>query len=249
MPSALSVDLRQRVVAAVEDGSSRRQAANRFDVSPTSAIRWYERFAQVGQVALKPMGGDQRSQKIDAQADLIVLTYEAKLEIFLTELQEKLAKCGLRVGVSSLSRFFKRHGVTCKKHRLRDRAGSGGREGRPRGVARRPARSRPGRPRVPGRDRGQHQHGPPLRVRAARRTLPGRRSVRTLEGHDCHRRPAHQRPGRYALLDGATNGQRIRTYVEETLAPVLRQGDTVILDNLPAHKVKGVREAIKAAAR
>ena len=42
-------------------------------------------------------------------------TYEAKPEIFLPELQEKLAKRGLRVGVSSLSRFFKRHGITRKK--------------------------------------------------------------------------------------------------------------------------------------
>lgn len=49
-----------------------------------------------------------------------------------------------------------------------------------------------------------------------------------------------------ALLDGATNGERFRAYVVETLAPALRQRDTVILDNLPAHKVKGVREAIEA---
>ncbi|WP_238272870.1 helix-turn-helix domain-containing protein, partial [Methylobacterium cerastii] len=115
MPSALSVDLRERVVAAVEEGASRRQAAKRFGVSPTSAIRWYESFAQEGRIAPKPMGGDQRSQTIEAQADLIVSTYEAKPEIFLTELQEKLAKRGLRVGVSSLSRFFKRHGITRKK--------------------------------------------------------------------------------------------------------------------------------------
>ncbi|GJD46722.1 IS630 family transposase ISMdi1 [Methylobacterium cerastii] len=115
MPSALSVDLRERVVAAVEEGASRRQAAKLFGVSPTSAIRWYESFAQEGRIAPKPMGGDQRSQTIEAQADLIVSTYEAKPEIFLPELQEKLAKRGLRVGVSSLSRFFKRHGITRKK--------------------------------------------------------------------------------------------------------------------------------------
>ena len=49
------------------------------------------------------------------------------------------------------------------------------------------------------------------------------------------------------LADGATNGGRFRTYVTNTLAPVLRPGDTVILDNLGAHKVAGVREAIEAA--
>ncbi len=49
-----------------------------------------------------------------------------------------------------------------------------------------------------------------------------------------------------ALFDGATNGQRFRSYVTETLVPVLKRGDTVILDNLPAHKVAGVREAVEA---
>src|SRR5215207_1810957 len=50
-----------------------------------------------------------------------------------------------------------------------------------------------------------------------------------------------------ALLDGATNGTRLRAYVRDTLVPVLKRGDTLILDNLPAHKVAGVREAIEAA--
>ena len=48
-----------------------------------------------------------------------------------------------------------------------------------------------------------------------------------------------------ALFDGATNGERFRSYVTDTLVPVLNPGDTVILDNLPAHKVAGVREAIE----
>ena len=50
-----------------------------------------------------------------------------------------------------------------------------------------------------------------------------------------------------ALLDEATNGQRFRSYVTETLVPVLKRGNTVILDNLPAHKVAGVRQAVEAA--
>ncbi|GJE15106.1 IS630 family transposase [Methylobacterium longum] len=51
------------------------------------------------------------------------------------------------------------------------------------------------------------------------------------------------------LADGATNGSRFRAYVTDTLAPVLRHGDTVILDNLGAHKVAEVREAIEGRAR
>jgi transposase len=50
-----------------------------------------------------------------------------------------------------------------------------------------------------------------------------------------------------ALFDGPTNGRRFRSYVSETLVPVLHPGDIVVMDNLPAHKVAGVREAIEAA--
>jgi transposase len=48
------------------------------------------------------------------------------------------------------------------------------------------------------------------------------------------------------LLDGAMNGQAFRTYVADVLAPTLQPGDTVVLDNLPAHKVSGIRERIEA---
>lgn len=54
-------------------------------------------------------------------------------------------------------------------------------------------------------------------------------------------------PSAVALLDGPVTGERFRAYVAETLAPTLKPGDTVILDNLGAHKVAGVREAIEAA--
>ena len=49
------------------------------------------------------------------------------------------------------------------------------------------------------------------------------------------------------LLDGPMNGPAFRTYVAAVLVPDLRPGDTVVLDNLPAHKVSGIREVIEAA--
>ena len=52
------------------------------------------------------------------------------------------------------------------------------------------------------------------------------------------------------LLDGAMNGPAFFAYVEQVLAPELAPGDIVVMDNLPAHKVSGVRKAIeKAGAR
>lgn len=49
------------------------------------------------------------------------------------------------------------------------------------------------------------------------------------------------------VLDGPMNGPAFRAYVEQVLVPTLAPGDVVIMDNLPAHRVSGVREAIEAA--
>jgi transposase len=48
------------------------------------------------------------------------------------------------------------------------------------------------------------------------------------------------------VLDGAMNGDAFKAYVEQVLAPTLSPGDIVIMDNLPAHRAAGVREAIEA---
>jgi transposase len=48
-------------------------------------------------------------------------------------------------------------------------------------------------------------------------------------------------------LDGPMTGEVFRAYVEQMLAPALQPGDVVVMDNLAAHKVAGVREAIRAA--
>jgi len=50
------------------------------------------------------------------------------------------------------------------------------------------------------------------------------------------------------VLDGPMNGAAFLAYVEQVLVPELEPSDVVIMDNLPAHRVKGVREAIEAAS-
>lgn len=50
------------------------------------------------------------------------------------------------------------------------------------------------------------------------------------------------------VVDGAMNGETFLAYIEQFLAPTLSPGDVVIMDNLPSHKVRGVREAIEARA-
>jgi len=47
------------------------------------------------------------------------------------------------------------------------------------------------------------------------------------------------------VLDGAMNGTAFLAYAQQALAPTLKPGDVVIMDNLPAHRAAGVREAIE----
>jgi transposase len=56
----------------------------------------------------------------------------------------------------------------------------------------------------------------------------------------------HSRITAPLLLDGPMNGSSFLAYVEQILAPALRRGDIVIMDNVSVHKVAGVREAIAA---
>ncbi|GEL44313.1 hypothetical protein MEX01_49040 [Methylorubrum extorquens] len=63
----------------------------------------------------KPIGGDQRSHRIEAQADLILSLYEAQPGTYLHKLRAALAERGVYVAQSSLSRFFKRHCISRKK--------------------------------------------------------------------------------------------------------------------------------------
>jgi transposase len=56
----------------------------------------------------------------------------------------------------------------------------------------------------------------------------------------------HNRVTAPLLLDGAMNGQSFLAYVKQILAPTLKPGDIVVMDNVSVHQVAGVREAIEA---
>lgn len=115
MPKPLSEDLRDRVVAAVDAGASRRAAARRFGVSESSAIRWVWLARETGALRPRPQGGDKRSARIEGHAPLILGLIEAQPDITLAELRARLAERGVAVAVSSLWRFFDRRDITLKK--------------------------------------------------------------------------------------------------------------------------------------
>lgn len=115
MAKSLSIDLRERVIAAIEGGLSCRAAADRFGVSAASAIRWRSRQRTSGDFAPRLQGGDRKSQHIEAHAHMILDIVTAKSDITLFELRGKLMEQGVAAGVASLWRFFKRRKVTLKK--------------------------------------------------------------------------------------------------------------------------------------
>lgn len=117
MSKALSLDLRSRVLAAIAGGLSCRQAAQRFGVSASSAIRWRARERAQGDAKPKALGGDRRSGRIEAHAALILELVDERPDITLAELRAALAEKGLAVGIATLWRFFERRRITPKKRR------------------------------------------------------------------------------------------------------------------------------------
>ena len=115
MGRALSRDLRDRVVAAVESGVSCRRAAERFGVSAASAIRWRQLVVAHGTPAAKRQGGDRRTPKIEEHASFILDAIERQPDPTLAELREMLAARDVSVSIATLWRFFARHGITRKK--------------------------------------------------------------------------------------------------------------------------------------
>jgi transposase len=109
------MDLRVRLLAAIEGGLSCRAAAARFGVAPSTAIRWQSQQRETGSVASKPQGGDMRSQRVEERSADILALWEARKDISLDELRLALAEVGLAVSVAGLHRFFARRGMTRKK--------------------------------------------------------------------------------------------------------------------------------------
>jgi transposase len=115
MSRALSVDLRVRVVAAVADGLTHRQAAERFGVSAASVSRWRALERERGDPRPKALGGDRRSGRIEAHRATILSVLAETPDITLDELRRRLAAKGLVFGDGTVRRFLKRNQITRKK--------------------------------------------------------------------------------------------------------------------------------------
>lgn len=115
MAQPLSMDLRSRLLAAVDDGLSCHTAAIRFGVAPSTAIRRHAQRRETGDFAPRPQGGDLRFRRVEELAADILALWDARKDISLEELRTDLAGIGLLVSVAGLHRFFVRRGMTRKK--------------------------------------------------------------------------------------------------------------------------------------
>ena len=123
MAKSLSIDLRERLVSAVEGGMTRRSAAKRFGVAASTAIKWADQWRRTGNVAPRPRGGDRRSERIEAHAEEILRLIAETPDITLEELAGHLHEAhGLKVDPSTVWRLLDRHYMTFKKNRARQRA-------------------------------------------------------------------------------------------------------------------------------
>ena len=115
MGKPLSMDVRERVIEAIDGGMSRRSAAARYKIAPSTAIRWDNARRRTGSFEPKVQGGDMRSQRIEDHADVIHAALEETPDLTLAELCEHLSERGVASSTSSLWRFLQRHGITRKK--------------------------------------------------------------------------------------------------------------------------------------
>lgn len=122
MPKPYSMDLRNRVVGAVErDGLSRRQAAERFGVAVSTAINWVRRFRETGSAAPGKMGGHRPKKIIGVHRDWLRERCRQEQGFTLQGLVGELAERGLKVDYRTVWSFVHEEKLSFKKNRRRQR--------------------------------------------------------------------------------------------------------------------------------
>jgi transposase len=121
MARAYSSDLRERVVAAVDEGQSCREVASVFRVS---VVKWSQRARQTGAVSALPMGGRPGRSKLDGERSWLLARLAEKPDLTLKRLIGELRERGVVVALDTLWRFLRAAGISFKKNRIRQRAGS-----------------------------------------------------------------------------------------------------------------------------
>ena len=123
MARAYSLDLRERVVAAVATGQSCRAVAATFKVSVASVVKWSQRFRATGSAAAYKVGG-RRPFALAGQRAWLLTRVAEQPDITLRALGAELAGRGIKVSHFAVWHFFEHEGISFKKKPARQRAGS-----------------------------------------------------------------------------------------------------------------------------
>jgi transposase len=123
MGRAYSLDLRERVVAAVAAGESCRAVAATFKVSVASVVKWSQRFRATGSAAARPVGG-HRPYVLASQRAWLLTRLAEQPDVTLRALLAELAERGIKVSYYAVWHFFEHEGISFKKKPARQRAGS-----------------------------------------------------------------------------------------------------------------------------
>jgi transposase len=117
MTAPMSQDLRERIVRAVAQGRSARQAAQRFEVSPSAAVKLMQRVRLTGSTVPGKIGGHRRPL-LEPHADALRELVGSKKGITLREMRTELAARGIEVkALSTIADMLHRLGLSHKKSR------------------------------------------------------------------------------------------------------------------------------------
>jgi len=121
--------MRERVIARVESGASRREAAEHYEVSPSTAVNWVRCFHETGRCTAKPRGGSV--SPLEEHAEFLLGLIDARPDLTLDEVVSAMRKHKVAGSRTAVWRFFQRHQITFKKSVARSRTGACGRGARP----------------------------------------------------------------------------------------------------------------------
>ena len=114
MARPYSVDLRERVVRAVEGGASRRAAAAKFEVSISFVVKLMQRWRQRGTIQPDRIGGWKQAT-LAAHGERLRTLVAAEPDLTIAELRTRLAAEGIATSRSGIGRFLAAAGLTRKK--------------------------------------------------------------------------------------------------------------------------------------
>jgi transposase len=118
MAKPYSEDLRGRVAAAISDGETCRSIAERFEIAPSTVVKWAKRVRDTGSAAPAKFGG-HRTCSLAPHRDFLLAQIEEVPHLTLHRLKDLLAERGVAVSHDTVWRFLRREGRSFKKNTLR----------------------------------------------------------------------------------------------------------------------------------